>query len=495
MRTETRGRRAGQAFVAVLAAIASWANPAWAQDERAQVDQMRMQEELVAAERQQIAQRINIQQEFVGRPHLMQFDPGSSDYPPIVRRPGATQPEIVMTVRGDRLVGRVVGLSNDGRLKLASPQYDGEVKVLANDITEVTLAMPQSGGGKDSLLMTNGDLLVGDIKGITADEIAMVTDAAGEVKVPRKMVQSLALGKSADALLDSDFANGRMDPWKKMVGTWQLRDGMLVCDSANGNNNTIAAPVDQSGPVTLEVSVEATGSRPLSVFMAMFVDNSAVNTYGNNNVYASLYYSDLNIGWYQNGGSSTVMNRNVNQIRGPATLRFGYDPESHKSRFWMNGQLVAEADVASGPARGKYVMLGTQYGCRIKSIRMISGVATPAEVAAAKSETDVVHFLNKDHLTAKSLLLANGEFSVVTPYGELKSPAAKVASITFSTREQEKPRRQRGDVLVQTSNSRLTLAPESLDDTSLVATSDYLGKVTVPRDRVKSIRFNVNQSK
>ncbi|MDD4892072.1 MAG: hypothetical protein PHU85_19290, partial [Phycisphaerae bacterium] len=168
------------------------------------------------------------------------------------------------------------------------------------------------------------------------------------------------------------------------------------------------------------------------------------------------------------------------------------DPESKKSKLWINGNMVCEGDLQAGPKTGKHVMVGTQYGCRIKSIRVTAGMASPAEASGVKSDVDVINFTNKDHLTAKSIALADGEFLVQTPYGELKSPANKVAGIVFNTKDQEKPRRLKGEVLVQTNNSRLTVQPESLDGETLSGTSDYLGKITVKRSLVKSIRFNIN---
>ncbi|MDD4889234.1 MAG: hypothetical protein PHU85_04835, partial [Phycisphaerae bacterium] len=240
-----------------------------------------------------------------------------------------TQPETVSTRRGDKLVGRVLALSADGRLTLASPQYDGEVKVLTSALEYVELAAKAVGDGRDLVVATNGDQIVGDVKTITADSVTIDSDAAGPLKLSRKMVSTISLGKATDSLLDSSFARGVMDPWKSNRGNWKVTDGLLVCESS-GNTSTISAALDQDAPITIEVALEAgnTGGRPLSMFLALFVDNPATNTYGQNNVYASLNYSDVSLGWYQGGGSSSARSGSISQIRGAATMRFAYDPES-----------------------------------------------------------------------------------------------------------------------------------------------------------------------
>jgi hypothetical protein len=412
-------------------------------------------------------------------------------------------PERVITKRGDAFVGRVIGLNKDGILRFASPQFDGEVRVKATELVSLDLSAAKPSTAPDTVVITNGDRLAGRVTAITADSIALDSDAAGPVTISRKVVGMIAFGQAASSLSESNFAHGIMDPWKAVQGDWKVEGGGLVCTNARGNMNSVKAPLKQDAPVAIEITVEAAnnrggGGQGMSIFAGLFVDEANGNSYGNNSVFCRLEYNELYMGYTQGGGVNNQINQGINAVpRGGAmVMRFAYTPATCKGKCWINGDSVAECDMAANggaPKTGKWLMVGTQRGCKIKSSRVTGGEFTPGEVSDAKSETDMVTFTNKDHVSAKSLTLADGQLHVETAYGELASPVAKLASIIFSSASRETPKLLKNQGLVQTPAGNMTVQLDTLDEQSLTGKCDYLGPVTIRRGAIKAIHFNVTQ--
>ncbi len=411
------------------------------------------------------------------------------DTSPDAPAPGA---ETVTTRRGDQLRGRVLGIGADGRLRLTGPQFEGEVKVMVSELDQVAMGPSDKSTGRDTLVIANDDRIVGEVTSITSEAVTITSDAAGPIKVARGVVSAVTFGKGAFALVESSFDRGQMEPFKPTRGNWQVQDGGLVCQNS-GSNYLVAAPVDQDGPVTMEVAFEPMQGNPSSGTLVLFADNTS-STFGNNSVYVMFYSSEYYVGYSQNGSTNSVINRSLgNSLRGNTVLRMAFDPESKKCKLWMNGNLLGEYDVPQGPRTGKYVMVGSQYSAKIKRVQVTGGISAPSEAGSGqgRDDSDTVQFANKDRISTQSVTLAGGVVTVQTTYGELKSPVDKLSYIVFRKTGQERPRRLKGDVLVETHNSRFTLQLQALSETALTGECDYLGKIAIKRPVIKSVKFNI----
>ncbi len=411
---------------------------------------------------------------------------------PAPRAPEPQTCDAVLTKRADRLLGRVVGIA-DGRVRLAGPQFAGEVKVLLSDVDQVTLAPGNVPDGRDAVALANGDVIAGEVTGITADTVMVASDAAGPLAIARAAVSAVSFGRPGGSLADCDFGRGAMGPWRIVSGKWQVQDGFLVGANGSGSQCMLGAPLDQAGPVTMEATWEPLEGLPVCLIMVMFSETTT-DLLGVNSVYANVFNDLANVGWCRDRGSNTIGNDRRGPLpRGQNVMRFSFDPASKKARIWLNGNLAAEADVPQGPASGKQVMVGAPYGCRIKSVSVTGGAPAGPAVPPAGADADRVVFANGDQVSARSVALANGTLAVATDFGELNSPVAKVASVAFRVAVQPGPRPRTGEVLVQTRTGRLTLRLESLGDAGLVGASDCLGRVTVKRQAIRAIKFNVFQ--
>jgi hypothetical protein len=398
----------------------------------------------------------------------------------------------VATRAGDVVAGRVLEIA-DGKVRLAGPQFDGEVKVKLPGVKEINFAPPEPMAARDAVAVSNEDLIMGEVTGITADVVTIDSDCAGTLKLSRKMVTSIGFGKAAGVMIHTDFTRG-LAPWKVTTGSAVARDGALCIESTNGNYNTISAAVDQSKAVTVEMTIVGAGQYTPYFALALCADaNTGGNTFGQSNLLVYNNGSSYNITGQNNGGNfSVINNRQVKPIptNGSATVRIAYDPHAKKLKYWMDNVLVGEHDVGgSAPAAGKYIHLGFQYPCKVKNLRVSAGFSGPTDKGGKENESDMVYFANKDAVTATSLGLAEGTLTIKTEIGELKSGPDKIDRVVF--RAGEKPRLQKGDVLVTTRNGQYTVKLESLTGETLNGVSDYLGKVKIKRSAIRSIRFGL----
>jgi hypothetical protein len=412
-------------------------------------------------------------------------------------QPAADCPERVITRRGDAFAGRALGLGKDGILRFTSQAFDGEVRVKASELVTLELSPGRPSTAPDTVVITNGDRLAGRVTDITADAVVLDSDAAGPgVKITRKVVQMITFGQSASSLSESNFASGKMEPWKAANGVWKVEGGCLVCPN-RGTINFVKARLKQDKPVAIEITVEPNDNRGgggISILLALFVDDPDNNA-GSNSVFCRLEGNELYMGNCQNGAENNQIDQGINVVaRGGATvLRFAYDPGTGKSKCWINGDNPVECDMSNNgvaPKTGNWVTVGTLRGCKIRSIRLTGGEFAPGESPDAKVEADTVTFTNKDHVAAKSLTLADGQLHVETAFGELACPVGKLACIAFSSDSRATPKSLKNQRLVQTPAGNVTVQLDSLDGQSLVGKCDYLGVVTIRRGAIKAIVFD-----
>ena len=401
----------------------------------------------------------------------------------------------IVTRTGDQVTGKVLEIA-DGKLRLAGPQFDGDVKIKLPGVHEVTFVPPEAIAARDAVAVSNDDMIMGEVTGITADEVTIASDCAGTLKLPRKVVRSIGFGKAAGVMVRTDFAHG-LDPWKVTMGNAAARDGALCIEGANGNYNVITAPVDQTKAVTVDMTIQGTGQYTPCFAVAFCADaGDQNNPWGRTNLLVCNNGTFYSVNAQNNGNNSQVINnRQVRQIppNGSATIRIAYDPQAKKLKYWMDKALIGEHEVGdSAPKSGKYLHIGFQYPCKVKNLTVSAGFSAPADAPGGKdADSDTVFFANKDAVAAAALTLVDGAVTIKTDFGELKSAPEKVDRVVFSPKSVERPRRQKGDVLVTTRNGQYTVKLESLTADVLTGVCDYLGPVKIKRAAIRSIRFSI----
>ena len=398
--------------------------------------------------------------------------------------------DVALLKGGDKLTGKVETILPNGRLRLRGPQYVGVVEALVSSMDRVSLRPTIQESGQDLVVLTNGDKVKGTIVAITDESVVVESNCMGALKISRKVVKSVAFSGGEGVLLDSAFDDGRMDPWRKSRGEWMMKDGKMQSFS-QGNHCTVFAPLKQNEAVTMAVEFSSAQRHNMYLDLILFADDSR-HYYGRNSVLVRFHSHNYYIQRCRNGSARNVTGQNYGRrIRG-GEFRLAYDPNTKKAKVWIDKRLLGEYDVPSGPKAGKFVMLNSMYAGAFKWARVYKGIVPPAGASGqGKEKEDVLVLSNKDRISAKGITFADGKFTVQAPYGELKMDAGKIGSILFRTDAQERPRRRKGDVWVETGGSRITVQLKKLTDKLLIGKCDYVGEVKALREALRGIRFNI----
>ena len=403
--------------------------------------------------------------------------------------------DTVTTTQGDLLIGKVIGIEG-GKLRFTAPHYEGEVLIFTKSLERVRFAGKGQQSGPAEVVLTNGDYIRGQITAITPEVIVLESKVAAPMSISRKVVSSIAFDGAKKTSLSSDFGSGGMKPWKARAGDWSVRGEQLVISSGGNRNQAVYAELDQSEALTFVAKVKASDRHQLYCYMVVFAD-SIEGYYGRNSVFARFRSNNCQIGYCQNGGTNNVSSGNIGRGVREGILRFAYDPKTGNATTWVDSTRV---DTHTFPpnlrrTKGKYVIFISRYPSQISYLRVLPGIVPPSEgvgsESKAESDTHSIEFNNKDSVSATDVLLTNGTFLAQTPHGELRCPLGKVTNIVFATRGQEKPRRDKYDVLVETADSRLTLQFDKLTDEYLLGSAEHLGQVKLLRSAVRAIEFKI----
>lgn len=166
-------------------------------------------------------------------------EPAGANPAAIVAAPD--QADVVTTIGGGRLVGTVLAMESDGRLRLKGPSFKGEVVVAADSVASVTLRPAAASAGTTEVTLSGGDRLLGSLAAVTP-EVVILDGPAGRLQIPRRQVRTVNLVPVADVLLTSDFNSGKLGPGQA-AGWRRCRSS-----AANWSARLHVAAVVRSGP-------------------------------------------------------------------------------------------------------------------------------------------------------------------------------------------------------------------------------------------------------
>jgi len=399
--------------------------------------------------------------------------------------------DLVVTAAGDRLHGTVLGIGQDGVLRMTGPSFDGEVRVRVPSLGAIRFNSRTMEEGADSVTLTNGDRIPGRVSEVTPEGVVLETSLAGTLKVRRAMVSAISFRSEEGSLLSSSFARGTMSPWEPVRGVWKIQDGTLLC-MTYGEHSTLVGALDQTRDVTFVADVEGMPGSNIVCEMVLFASDKE-EYYGRDSVLARFTSHDFAVLYCARGGVNQVANERMpKRPFNSGSLRFAYDPAAGRMQLWVDALQLGEWAIPNPPRAGQFVLFSTQQPLRVKSLQVLSGIVPPSETSAAReSEMDSLLFANGDKVSVETLILRDGTVRAKTPFGEIQAPANTVRAISVGTRGREIPRRRANDVQVETGASRLTLAFKEMNSECLTGVSDALGEVRLQRAALNEIRFNI----
>ncbi len=413
----------------------------------------------------------------------------------------------VTTAPGDRFTGTVLGLGDDGWLHMRCPEFPNEVRVRASalDRIELTTAGPPGTGAR--IALANGDFVLAEVRSIGPDQTVLASEALGELTLPTPSLSEVRFSAAAQPFLDTPFGAGGMGSWMAVRGKWNFENGQLASPGDATDGSIIAAILPQDGPVTFAADVQASEDAPLDCEMILFASETgwmgerppavlgpaaapsqrsgvmfAFRSSGSDSVGVSKGAPATRRDWAQ---ALPFSQQRVRSVR----LRCSYDPRDGTIRAWQDDQ--AQGPITSGrpgPKDGRYVVFVAFAPVSIKRLCVLPGVVPPDAAPEPAAGSVRVTLTNGSAITAQSVALADGLFSLQTGHDQMQPDPAQVACIRFPA-PSGKPPAPEAAVRVVTSEGRFTLRSCTLSADRLMGQSDILGALSIPRDRVRSILF------
>jgi len=417
---------------------------------------------------------------------------------------GKAGADTVTLADGRKMSCRALSVDEQCRLRFQAPWLKGDGVLSADAVKALHLAggVPEK-DGFDLVALTNGDILVGKLRGLTADELDFETGLFGPHTLSTPIIATLTHGE-AMARVKADttnFASGEMGPWKPHVGKWFVDKGWLTATSPRHPGDgprvaALAAEVDQSKGITVEVDMDASMRRKGFEYRIILFADALEGQWGNEHIQVALKPYGLNIFHCTVDGHRLLLRgRMMGFISGTkpfkGKLRVAYDPKSAKLVAWFDGEKVAECIVPQTAKVGRYVMISHHARLRTRRARILRGFVPP-EIVAQEPAPDLFRLLaaNGDKFEARSVTIEEGVVTAMSPDGEMRLPLVRVAQFKFPAKTRKAPPGTGHDAVVNTGRGRLTFKLTALTSEYLIGHSTLLGPIKLPRKQVHSLEFN-----
>lgn len=404
------------------------------------------------------------------------------------------------TIDGDKTACTVIGIDGEGRLQFSTPWLMQPALANVKRLSYIKFGKRGSEQGSGMILtITNGDQVAGQLVGSTEEHFIVESPIAGSLQVPRRVVESIRRMDQSDLLLDTDFSDGELGPWKAVDGNWKVDDGAMVCSSAFDRRTgirqkSIAAQVPQKGSITIEAKMESPLGWQTYYQVDFFADQTQINNTGHSmgvqiqNGYMYAWLRTANRGQDRIGNGNFNMNNQV----GEGVVRIAFDAENSELFIWMDEQQIGKFKVNNPPKTGKFVCIRTMYGERTDYVRIYPGVVPPGKSEQRGNEdADVVVMGNGDRFSATDLAVRGKELVANVGGMDLPFPMDKMQQVIMRTKDRELPRRNKGDVRVSTPYARLTLQLAEMTSEAIIGRSGYLGDLTIDRSVLRRMDFNI----
>jgi hypothetical protein len=396
--------------------------------------------------------------------------------------------DIVVTVNGDELRGDITSIDRSGKLRMRSPYFDGEARLLLAKLKSISFNHATADAGRDRICLTNGDYIAGELVSISDADIIVESVVAGFIRIPVGNIHSIMPSAGLEHLLDSDFRRGTLEPWRRVQGTWTVGGGVLFCQQDRRSRQAIlAARLDQREALTLEVRI-AGARESIEAELAMFSDGTDGGTGRNclklvlRNMTAKLYRVDDGSAGQIGGGSLSPLRAQELE------LLLAYDPDSGRANVQANSEHVWEGVLAEPLESGTHIVLTSRDDLSVRRIRVRRGMLTSAAAEArADPKNDTVFLTNGSRMAASSVTLNNNVLTVETAVGPLTCPLEDVREMLFSIEGRRTVEWPEADALVRAGGNRLTLKLESMGREHLTGTSVMLGRVRLAREAIEEV--------
>lgn len=432
---------------------------------------------------------------------------------------------VVRFSNGDRLTGNVISLSGEklswkSQILMEPSEFD------LRHIVDLNMPASKSGNAgkgfehKAVLEMTNGDVIEGQLAGVSADEVRLSTWYAGEMKIRRVNVKSVKIARVSGSLYRGPNS---LEEWtvSKGGGDWQFGSGSLHSKSPGG----IAREVPFSDECVIAFDAAWRGSfRPKIIFFS-----NDINTNSPDAGYEMLFQ----------GNSVQVRKCGTNNWLGHST-NIGRLRENEKSHIEIKaskktGKILLYVDGEVADLWQDDELAGTKFG---NGLHFVSQDNSPLRISKIEvTEWDGYHedvpnrqnrfqgriMLNggfqfggeqeeeekppEETVPEGRMLLVNGDsiegevtkvegedITLKTPFTEVTFPIVRLKNIVLAPAGLETPKRYKGDVRATLADgSRMVFRFDGVDEEGrFLGFSQNFGQARFAKDAFQRLEFNVH---
>jgi hypothetical protein len=363
------------------------------------------------------------------------------------------------------------------------------------------------------VVFLNGDVVLGQLVALDAEQVVLQTWFAGRLTAPRASLKSVTFLSGPHGMF-YDGPTG-LDGWTvsaqnqffiiqggpggaKQVPVqqppWRYQEGAFVAESVGFIGR------DLKLPDTARLEFDLAWQGPLAVMLNLYTDAIDRFDYSRGAYQLNLGSGYANLMRIQ--GNAGMMHLGMAQL--PATsLKNRVRLEIRASREQGSLTLLADGvqvqhwrDPAGFAGQGTGISFYSQRpgsGLRVSAIRVSAwdGRAESPDEVVTNLTSHLVKLANKDRLDGTVQSVSDGVLAVKTAAADLNIPLARVMELVLAGDDALRPARAAGSVQVHLpTGERLTLASPKWDQAVATGVSPSLGAITFNTAWVRLLEFN-----
>jgi len=349
--------------------------------------------------------------------------------------------------------------------------------------------------------LSNDDSLRGELASLEGDAMVLKTSYAGNVSLRRSMIAQIWPGKGLSGVVyegPEDMSGWVIGNSGRMRGTWNVKDGYLLCMSQYPIGREI-----KDLPDVAEIQIEvSTSGQYLQMSVGFCAEN--LQSMGNGNMYF-LQFSGNSGYLYRcaNNSGSRNLGQNFQYDNGrgmplrKATVRIFLNRSKKQIALVLNGQFIRQwTDPDGFPGTGKGLLFQCQDGMRYKigNIKVAAWdgrIPQSGDTGDSQAATDTMVLANGDKISGKVTSIKGGTVKFETSYAPLDVPMDRITEISLGKDGRQKARLNKNDIQCQfAGGGTLTLDLVTLDSGQIAGKSENFGDIKLSVSALEGIRFN-----
>ncbi len=401
---------------------------------------------------------------------------------------------------GDRLSGEwVSGFGEDDGLSFRPVHGSAPAEFLPDRLASIVMKARSAPGRKDregQLELAGGDLLPGDLVGITADKAVVETWFGGRIEVDRSVVSRvIPSGRVASVLYEGP---GTGSGWIQAEGgeaPFAFRRGVMIAQ----NNGMASLRLEFPEQYQIEFDVVSRSGRSV---LQLGLQVNRANEQGDG-VWVELRQGMARVATRSRGRMQYLpsMPRGL-RVMTPQSQRVHImvDRAQGQVSFAVDGQMVQtwafDANILNPRHRHLVLNISNAAGFELSDARISVWDGKPPAARAEEPDLrqDLLRFVNEDTLSGTLGGIEDGRASFETAFATMEIPVDRIESIQLAgdKRAPQFPDRARRVRISFWGKGALMADLRRMEGETLTVHHPAIGEFTIPLAAVERIDFNLD---